>query len=1032
MKTSKCLIANRGEIGIRIAQAAWELNLPTVAVYSEDDHGSLHIQKTDEAVALKGVGPAAYLDGEQIIAVAKQLNCTLIHPGYGFLSENSDFAQRCRDEGLTFVGPKPETLALFGHKSRARSFAQSVGAPIVLGTEVANLDEAAAFFKQVGADNAIILKAVSGGGGRGMRLVEQLEELPKAWRQCEAEAKQAFGQSELYIEQYLPIVRHLEIQIIGDGTGAILALGERECSLQRRHQKIVEIAPAPGLSEGLRQRLMETAVSIATAAQFQNLGTFEFLVEGTQLDEDANFYFIEANPRLQVEHTITEEVFGVDLVQAQLEIASGRSLTELNLEQATATKPARTSMQLRINMETMTADGQIKPGIGQLTHFQMPSGSGIRTDSCGYVGFVPSPRFDSLLAKVICTVQTNDFEAVVRKAVRALAECHIGGVPTNITFLQTLLQLDDFTNPNGWHTRFIETHLAELTAPVEHLKLYAVAETAVSHPQPQRTETPEGTTAVAVPMPGSVVSIAVNSGDFVRRGQRLATIEAMKMEAIVESPHSGIVRQIRAEVGDILGSDAPLLFIEPDGSFEEEGREEQTANLDEIRPDLQELLDRRIFLLDENRPDAVAKRHGRNQRTARENVADLCDGDSFVEIGSATVAAQRSRRSLDDLIRRTPADGLLCGFGAVNGDLFDEETAQCMVLAYDYSVLAGTQGVLNHKKMDRMLKLAAKAKRPLILFAEGGGGRPGDVDYMGVAQLDVMTFTMFAGLSGKVPLISIVTGYCFAGNAALAGCSDVIIATENSSIGMGGPAMIEGGGLGQYHPREVGPASFQKSNGVIDILVQDEAEGVVAAKKYLAYFQGPLKEWSCVDQRLLRRLIPENRRRMYDIRQLIDTVADLDSVLELRVHFGQGIVTALIRVEGKPLGVIANNPARLGGAIDSDAADKAARFMQLCEAYRLPILSLVDTPGIMVGPEAERSGTVRHASRLFVTGASLSVPFFAIILRKGYGLGAQAMCAGSFHVPFFTLAWPTGEFGAMGLEGAVRLGFRKELEAAKD
>jgi acetyl-CoA carboxylase carboxyltransferase component len=249
---------------------------------------------------------------------------------------------------------------------------------------------------------------------------------------------------------------------------------------------------------------------------------------------------------------------------------------------------------------------------------------------------------------------------------------------------------------------------------------------------------------------------------------------------------------------------------------------------------------------------------------------------------------------------------------------------------------------------------------------------------------------------------------------------------------MGGPAMIEGGGLGVFRPEEVGPLKVQVPNGVVDIPVKDETEAVSIAKKYLSFFQGNLSAWECDDQRLLRNAIPENRLRAYDVRNIIDTLCDRDSVLELRRGFGLGIITALARIEGRPLGIIANNPGHLAGAIDSDGSDKAARFMQLCDAFDLPILNLCDTPGMMVGPEVEKTALVRHCCRLFVTGASLTVPFFTVILRKAYGLGAQAMAGASFKAPGFTISWPTGEFGGMGLEGAVKLGYRKDLEAIQD
>jgi acetyl-CoA carboxylase carboxyltransferase component len=542
----------------------------------------------------------------------------------------------------------------------------------------------------------------------------------------------------------------------------------------------------------------------------------------------------------------------------------------------------------------------------------------------------------------------------------------------------------------------------------------------------------ENTLVMKALMQGTVVRIDASEGELVREGQRVIIMDSMKMEHVIVAEASGLIVRLMVEEGDTVYEGHPLLCIEErDVEASEEGGSEQ-VDLDERRADLAEVNRRQEILLDAARPDAVAKRRRRGQRTARENISDLCDPDTFKEYGGLVIAAQRMRRAEEDLIQNTPADGLVAGIGRVNGDLFDEKKARCVVMSYDYMVLAGTQGQQNHKKKDRMFELAERFRMPLVFFTEGGGGRPGDTDWSGVAGLDCMAFHLFGKLSGLVPLVGINSGRCFAGNAALLGCCDVVIAAENSNIGMGGPAMIEGGGLGVFRAEEVGPIGVQVPNGVVDIAVADEAEAVRVAKKYLSYFQGSIPEWECADQRLLRRIIPENRLRIYDVRSVIETLADNGSVLELRPHFGLGMVTAFIRIEGRPVGVIANNPKHLSGAIDSPAADKAARFMQLCDAFDIPILLLADTPGIMVGPETEKTALVRHCSRMFVTGASLSVPYFTIVLRKSYGLGAQAMAGGSFRAPVFVVAWPTGEFGGMGLEGAVKLGFRKELAAIKD
>ena len=540
------------------------------------------------------------------------------------------------------------------------------------------------------------------------------------------------------------------------------------------------------------------------------------------------------------------------------------------------------------------------------------------------------------------------------------------------------------------------------------------------------------TSEIGSPIQGTVLLVDVEIGAEVTVGQRIALLESMKMEHEVMATSSGVVEGIHVEAGETVLEDQALISLE----FKEISNTSEVAvaqvDLDFIRDDLAEVNERHALGHDHQRPNAVEKRRATKQRTARENLDDLVDGVPYIEYGPLAIAPQRKRRTLEDLILNTPADGMIAGIGEVNGHLFSENKTQCVVMSYDYTVLAGTQGGQNHRKKDRLFEIAKRWKLPVIFFTEGGGGRPGDTDGMQVAGLDCLAFGLWAELSALVPLIGINSGYCFAGNAAILGCCDVIIATENSNIGMGGPAMIEGGGLGAYDPKEIGPMEIQRPNGVVDISVKDEEEAVKVAKKYLSYFQGPVPDWDCGDQRELRHIIPENRLRVYDIREVIEVMFDTDSLLEIRKDFGAGIVTTLARIEGKPVGVIANNPVHLGGAIDSDAADKAARFMQLCDAFGLPIINLCDTPGFMVGPEAEKTGLVRHVSRMFVTARSTSVPTCTIVLRKAYGLGAQAMASGGFKFPLFTISWPTGEFGGMGLEGAVKLGYRKELEAIED
>jgi len=1026
----KLLIANRGEVAVRIARAAADLQIASVAIYSEDDAASLHLRKADEAHALGRAGVAAYLDGARIVALAKATGCDAIHPGYGFLAENAGFARAVAAAGITFIGASPEALDMFGDKLRARDAAARAGAPVIEGAAVRSVEAARAFFMGVRAP--ILLKAVAGGGGRGMRSVRSEAEIAEAFARCQSEAANAFGDGSLYAERLIESARHIEVQILGDRRGGITHFGERECTIQRRSQKLIEVAPSPSLNADLRERIVTAAMRIARAASYDSLGTFEFLVDAADRGDDAGFAFIEANPRLQVEHTVTEEVFGVDLAAAQICVAAGASLAELGLDAPRA--PRGYAIQARVNLETMTPAGGVLPSGGRIAAFDLPSGPGVRVDTFGYSGYRTVPAFDSLIAKVIVHSQSPDFSAAAGRLSRALGEFRVAGVETNIPFLQAVLTHPDFV-ANRVDTRFIERRLGDLlqAAGREHRALYYEGpETDAGDARAGALEGPEGTVAVAAPLQGTVVSVDVSDGDTVRPGQQIAVLEAMKMEHLVTAPAGGVVRETRARKGDTLYKDDAILFLEPADVDSGTAAKAEAADPDAIRPDLADMLARQAFGFDANRPKAVAKRRQTNHRTARENIAALVDPGSFIEYGSLAVAAQAARRSREDLIRNTPGDGVVAGLATVNGDLFDADRARCLVVAYDYTVLAGTQGARNHKKQDRLFQRAEKQRLPIVLFAEGGGGRPGDTEGLGVTGLDVPTFAQFAALSGLAPLVGVASGRCFAGNAALLGCCDVVIATKDSSIGMGGPAMIEGGGLGVVRPDEVGPISTQAPNGVVDVVAEDEIEAAAAAKKYLSYFQGRLPTWAAPDQRRLRRAIPENRLRVYEIRTVIETLADEGSVLELRAAFGLGVVTALVRIEGRPLGLIANNPKHLGGAIDADAADKAARFLQLCDAYDLPVVSLCDTPGFMVGPEAEKTALVRHVCRMFVTAASLTIPYFTVVLRKGYGLGAQAMAGGGFHAQCFTVSWPTGEFGGMGLEGAVRLGFRKELEAIED
>ncbi|MHC1560069.1 acetyl-CoA carboxylase family protein [Actinomycetospora sp. C-140] len=987
---NRLLVANRGEIALRVLAAAADLGLGTVAIAPADDRTTRHVDAADDAVELPGTGPAAYLDVEAVVAAAQKSGADALHPGYGFLSENPALARACAEAGVTFVGPDPAVLELFGDKARSKEHARAVGVDVLEATAP---EQARAFLDRVGA---VMVKAVAGGGGRGMRAVRDPADLDDALARAASEAAAAFGDPTVVVERLLPRARHVEVQVAGDGSDVVV-LSDRDCSAQRRHQKLVEIAPAPALDDDVRAGLHDAARRIVAPVGLRGLATVEFLVDG------ATTAFLEVNPRLQVEHTVTEEVLGLDLVTAQLRLADGADLRAAGLDPVPAVRG--TAVQARVCTETLHADGTVTPQAGTLTRFTPPTGRGVRIETHGHAGHTVSPRYDSLLAKVVVHDPAGDATSVLARAGRCLRAFEIDGVPTNLEVLTALLDQPGLA-VGALDTGFVDRHAAELAPEAE-----------------DAVDEPDGDVhAVRAPTAGVVVAVERAAGDTVGPDATLVVLEAMKMEHVVTAGVAGAVAELRIAVGDDVTAGAVLATVTPGDADADQREADASVDPDHVRPDLAESLERHRVTTDAARPQAVAKRRDVGRRTARENLADLLDEGSFVEYGALALAAQRRRRSVEDLVARTPADGIVTGTGTVEG-------RRIAVLAYDYTVMAGTQGVLNHAKTDRLLRLALDHGLPVVLFAEGGGGRPGDTDSTAVASLDVTTFALFAQLSGRVPTVAVVAGYCFAGNAALAGCAELIVGTRDLSLGMGGPAMIEGGGLGAVAPGDVGPADVQGPNGVLDVVVDDEAEAVAVTKRYLGFCAGPTDPVTPHDQRTLRHAVPENRLRVYDVRRVLHTIADPDTVLELRPAFGVGMITAFARVGGRPVGVLANDPRHLGGAIDAPAADKAARFLQLCDARGLPVVSLCDTPGFMVGPDAERTATVRRFSRMFVAGANARVPVVCVVLRKGYGLGAMAMAAGHLHRPVITAAWPTSEFGGMGLEGAVHLGYRQELEA---
>ena len=848
------LVANRGEIAIRVLRTATDLDAETTAIFATDDAGALHTRHADHAESLGQEGVAAYLDQATIIEIAKSKGCDAIHPGYGFLSESPEFAHALEDAGITFIGPTSSTLQQFGDKAQARALAESANVPVLPGiSRPISLNDAKDFFEASGG--AVMLKAIAGGGGRGMRPVLEISELESAFARATSEAEQAFGSGDLYIEELLPRARHIEVQIIGDGQGNVSHLWDRECSLQRQRQKLIEIAPAFDLPEALRKDMLDAAVRLGIAANYRGAGTIEFLVT-----ED-RFVFMEANARLQVEHTVTESVTGIDLVAQQFKVADGESLLDMGLEQSKVPEATGVALQARVNLETMNPDGTSRPGGGLVSAYEPPSGPGIRVDGYGYNGYVTSPHYDSLIAKLI--VHGHDLNNAVRKTRRALSEFRIEGVRNNLEFLTNLLTQTSIDGETI-HTRYVEENIDTLLQSGDQRARYVSPELEiakmgadvdpddplavlnVARPKPATApadqpivQGPQGTTPAVAPMQGTVVEISVHPGDAVQEGQPVAVMEALKMEHNIPAPVSGIVREVTLSAGETIFENTPIVFIEPQ-TVEGEYQAEDTADYDEIRPDLEEILHFQKLTKDESRPEATAKRHDGGHRTARENIFDLCDEGSFVEYGPLVTASRFRKDSTEDIeerIKRTTSDAMVMGVGRVNSEIVGEENARCVAMSYDYTVLAGTQGLKNHQKQDRMFVVAEKYRLPIVLYTEGGGGRTYNGPNAGstpiatsVGGLNTRTWRQLGKCSGLVPIVGVNSGFCFAGNVVLLGACDVIIATKDSSLGIGGPAMIEGGGLGAYAPEEVGPVGIQEPNGVIDIVVEDEAEATATAK----------------------------------------------------------------------------------------------------------------------------------------------------------------------------------------------------------
>ncbi|KAN0063562.1 hypothetical protein ACQY0O_004010 [Thecaphora frezii] len=1078
----RVLIANRSEIALRLLRSyALHRSPPieTVVIYTDDDCNSLHVREADVAVPLPGHGPKAYLDAPRIVDIAKHHHCWAVAPGYGFLSEDASFVRLLEEKGIVFLGPTSDQLRRLGDKVEARALARQLEVPILEASEgsesgsVSSLEAIQRFARQLSAGSKVILKAAAGGGGRGIRVVELGPDsaandasIESNFNACQREGRLSFGDDRIYAERFLASAKHVEVQILGDGHGAACHFWDRECSLQRRNQKLVEIAPSPSISERLREDLIESALTMARHLRYRSLATFEFLIS-----HDGSFYFMEANPRIQVEHTVTEQITGYDLAALQLRIGLGQSIEQLGLAQGPP-RPRTTSIQLRINAESIQPEGTARPEVGELTALQLPTGPNVRVDTAAhgpshlYGRYSVSPLFDSLLAKVIVTAP--DYPSALRLAERALEATEVCGCKTNRQLLRALVQ----------HPVVRTSEATTSTVQDLYEELYRVAtewqqreeEAAGARRQASDADAadvqrqappPNGTEAVAVPITGALVELKVSAGNSVVAGAELGIIEAMKMEHVVRAARAGRIHTILAKQGATVAAGQTLLFLEPaDGSDPADGATTLAAaateeELEAVRPELRELQERRHTSADAFRTSAVQKRRAKGYLSPREVLALLIDRGSMREYGDLVVAAQRRRHSLQHLVERTQGDGIITGWATV-------DSRAVAVAMGDYLVLAGTQGYFHHVKLDRLFEsvLENAEPHPLVLFAEGGGGRPGDTDVAVVAGLNTPSFGLLAKIRARgIPTVGVANGYVFAGNAALLGVCDVVIATRGgdrtlaetgrrgvTSIGMGGAAMIEGGGLGRFTSDEIGPAEVHWRNGGIDVLVDTEAEAVEATKKVLSFFTRPRLErgaWRCsADQRLLRLVVPDaqHRKRSYDMYALLDVALDDGSFLELGRGWGSSVITGLARIEGRTVGIVASQSSSpLSGAIDGSSALKTTRFVRyLARVGVSHIVTMCDTPGFMVGPQAEAAATAGGSFRIFGDLFAAFEEFqtrggkvVGMVVRNAYGLGAQALLGGSTRNAT-CVAWPTAAFGAMGLEGAVRLGRKAQLEKLEE
>ncbi len=1068
----RVFISNRGEIAIRIAKSATALGVESVGVYPAIDALSLHTRFMTESheIAKTEDSVGAYLNAESLIQTAKASGCDCLHPGYGFLSENAPFAELCAAEGITFIGPPPEALSLFGDKVRARALAESLDIPVVPGSAepMSSALEAENVANNLGYP--VMLKASAGGGGRGMRVVERAEQLAEAFERCSSEAQAAFGAGSVFIERLVARPRHIEVQILADSFGNVVHLHERDCSVQLRHQKVVEVAPAPGLDTDLREKILKDAVTLVQAASYVNAGTVEFLVS----PETGEYFFIECNPRIQVEHTVTEQVTGIDLVEAQFHIAAGTTLASMGLgDQQAVGAPRGFAVQARV----------VAISTGSITAYKEPSGVGIRVDACGYLGYTPPPQFDPLLAKLIC--RSGSYVPAIERTLHALDEFHIGGLQTNVHQLRAILShpavragdartslLAEAPEMNSASFSVAEGSPLALLEQ-QAAKMGAVAPASV---QPSTTRLPslevaDGQEAVKCPMDSSVVEIRVSEGDTVSPGDTVLVVSAMKMETMVTASCAGIVTAMQPlQAGDTVAAGQVVAVVSPSHSGPLQSSAQQSTNknseppwgslLEEVKV-LQNFARRRLEPGSDD--PGVVRQRSRGKLTCRERIKLLLDEGSFREVGSVAGFA-----SYDE-------DGAIVGFTPANsvGGWGKIERRSIIVCADDFTSRGGHADGAIAAKSGYLDRLATEMRIPSVRLLDGSSGG-GSVAAMVPAQKKEgessakessgaikagrprvaggggsylpghLGSSMYTEQLSSIPVVNLLLGSVVGIGAAKAVLGHFsIMVRDIAQLFVAGPPVVSHAMGYEITKEELGGWHIHCTNGSVDNLAESEEEAMAMTRVFLSYLPSSVYEVPPVlaatasdpaDRREeeLATLIARKRTTTFDIRKAIRLMADKESFFEIGPLWGTDQVTGFVRFNGHPLGVIASDSQHAnGGALTADGCDKLTRHLDLCDLFHIPILNLVDNPGFAVGLEHEITSTIRKGAEWMIAFAQIRVPIFTVLMRRSFGVAGNNYATPRSE-PSVRVAWPAADVGGIPPEGGIEAAYKRQLAEAED